>query len=114
MIAPARGYVSLSKESVRANDHDIVVRMISIGRPHRAIPLTGAICLGVAMRIPDSLPFDLARRSAETLRIGHPSGVVSVDAEVDIQSDRPPYARYGSVYRTARRLFDGRVYFQSG
>ena len=87
--------------------------MISIGKPHRAVPLTGAICLGVATQIPNSIPFSLARKSSGSLRIGHPSGVMAVDAEVTGEASAHLEVRYGSVFRTARRLFDGHVYFQS-
>ena len=49
------GVSSLSKVCVvgppsRA-DADVTVRMISLGVPHRPVPLTGARCLAVAARI---------------------------------------------------------------
>ena len=63
---------------------DIAVRMISIGQPHRAVPLTGALCLAAACRVPGSVPWRMLSEAARSgpVRIGHPSGVVLVDAEV--------------------------------
>ena len=82
---------------------DIQVRMISMGQPHRATPITGAICLAIACRIPGSLPHRLCSASQGPIRIAHPSGVTMVDAALNAAGD----AEYGAVYRTARRLFEG-------
>jgi len=46
---------------------------------------------------------------AEKLRLGTPSGVLTVGAEVG-RRDSAWHAARGSLYRTARRLFDGFVY----
>ncbi|PLK27603.1 2-methylaconitate cis-trans isomerase PrpF family protein [Novosphingobium sp. TH158] len=86
---------------------DIAVRIISMGQPHRATPITGAICLAIACRIPGTLPHGLCAAAEGPIRIGHPSGVTMVDAELDAQGQ----ARHGAVYRTARRLFEGFVLF---
>ena len=84
---------------------DITVRMISMGQPHRATPITGAICLALAARIPGSIPQRLCSASEGPLRIAHPSGVTMVDAALTGAGE----AEYGAVYRTARRLFEGNV-----
>ena len=73
-------------------DMDIAVRMMSNGQAHRATPLTGALCLAVATRIPGSIPNEMARRLAEgasQIRIGHASGVIVVDARIGRPSRRP-------------------------
>ena len=90
-----------------------MVRMISIGQPHRAVPLTGALCLAAACRVPGSVPFTMLGTAARTgpLRIGHPSGVVLVDAETDPEAESV-HVRHATVYRTARRLFTGEVYYR--
>lgn len=99
----------LSGETLDAATHDIAVRMISMEKPHRAVPLTGALCLAVAVRTPGTLAHRLADVAREArIRIAHPSGVLEVDAAVDTVADGPK-ARYGAVYRTARRLFEGNV-----
>ena len=84
---------------------DIQVRMISMGQPHRATPITGAICLALAARIPGSLPHRLCAAREGPIRIAHPSGVTMVDAALNAAGE----AEYGAVYRTARRLFEGAV-----
>jgi 2-methylaconitate cis-trans-isomerase PrpF len=87
-------------------------RMISAGLPHGAIPLTGAMGLAVAARIPGTLAHDalIGTPAGDRLRIGHASGVIDVAATVDATGDRID-AREAVVFRTARRLMDGRVYY---
>ena len=82
---------------------DIQVRMISMGQPHRATPITGAVCLAITARISGSLPYRLSSQSRAPIRIAHPSGVTMVDAALNAAGE----AEYGAVYRTARRLFEG-------
>jgi 2-methylaconitate cis-trans-isomerase PrpF len=108
LAAPADA-PKLNGETLAAVDHDLAVRMISVGQPHRAVPITGAICLGVAARVPGSLAHRLSTGGAGPLRVGHPSGVTVVDAAVEIGADGQPFAQHGAVYRTARRLFEGNV-----
>jgi 2-methylaconitate cis-trans-isomerase PrpF len=89
---------------------DFGVRVISAGLPHGAIPLTGAMCLAVAARIPGSLVQTLlSARGDELLRIAHASGIIDVAAKVEMEDDAV-IAREAVVYRTARRLMDGRVF----
>jgi 2-methylaconitate cis-trans-isomerase PrpF len=105
----------LSGRTLAADEVDIVARAISVGQPHRAIPLTGALCLAVATRVPGSIAQELVRASEPSapVRIGHPSGSLLVAAEVTEGQDglRVPYA---TVFRTARRLFQGEVLYRAG
>ena len=47
------------------------------------------------------------------MRIGQPSGVTVVDAEVS-RAEHGWHARQATVYRTARRLIEGVVYYRAG
>lgn len=108
IVSRPTDYVTISGGNIGRNGHEISVRMISMGIPHRAVPLTGALCLAVAVRTPGTLPNRLASPRMGSIRIGHPSGTLEVDAEVS-ERDGHPHAVYGAVYRTARRLFEGHV-----
>lgn len=111
MVARARPWVSRSGTQFGADDADLSVRMLSSGNAHRAIPITSALCVAVACRTTGTLPSELCSSSVGPLRIGHSSGVVVVEAEPDPVSGE---VRHASVYRTARRLFQGEVlYFSS-
>ena len=88
---------------------DVLVRMISVGQPHRAVPLTGALCLAVATQLEGSIPQALCRPGREQIRIGQASGLTVVEAAMGAR-DGQPYAESASVVRTQRRLMDGFVY----
>jgi 2-methylaconitate isomerase len=119
MVAPAREARTLAGERLAADDADITVRMISIGQPHRAVPLTGAMCLAVASRIEGTVVSRMARRTAspaEAVRIAQPSGLTVVGAEVRREGDRERpewFAERATVYRTARRLMEGWVFVRA-
>jgi 2-methylaconitate isomerase len=119
MVAPAREARTLAGERLAAADADITVRMLSIGQPHRAVPLTGAMCLAVASRIEGTVVNRIARPSAsptDPVRIAQPSGLTVVGAVVRRSRDgehREWLAESATVYRTARRLMEGWVYVRA-
>lgn len=104
---------TLSGRALSAAETDICVRMLSMRQPHRAVPVTGAICLAIAARIPGSIAQRLRRAADGPTRVGHPSGVILVDAAVAEARDGEAQALYGAVYRTARRLFEGAVLYRA-
>ena len=110
-VAPAMTAPTLSGEMIAAGDVDLTARFISNGQPHRALPLTASLCTAVAARIEGTLPFQaLAAAPSGPVRIGMPSGILTVDAEVSRTPATGWVAHSGAFYRTARRLFDGRIY----
>jgi 2-methylaconitate isomerase len=113
MIASPRPMTTLSGQRLEPADMSLGIRIISIGQPHRAVPITGATCLAIAVRIAGSLPNRMARSGDGPITIAHPSGTTVVDAAVD-HADNPAKARaiHGAVYRTARQLFEGDVFYR--
>lgn len=112
IVSPPADAATLSGEPLAAEAMDFAVRMISVGQPHRAVPLTGAMCLAVASRIEGSIVHEVARRPGDPsadIRIAQPSGLTVVGATVDRRNGEW-VAEKAVVYRTARRLFDGTVY----
>lgn len=115
--------VGLSGEPIRAEAQDLTVRMVSMGRIHRAVTSTGALCMAAAAAVPETLTHRLRRVAAvgrestagtdtapaPALRIGHPSGVTPVSADVCRRPDGAWDARTVSVFRTARILMRGEV-----
>ena len=111
MVAPTADAPTLSGETLRAADCDIQVRMISMGLPHLAIPLTGAMCVGVAAQIEGTLVHECAGAVAPgaPFRVGTGSGAIPVSASVE-RIGGGWFAQRASVFRTARVLMEGRVY----
>jgi hypothetical protein len=110
-VSRPRAAMALSRRKLAAGDMEIAVRMISTGQPHRAVPLTGALCLAVATRIPGTIPQRLVRAREGAIRIAQPSGTTVVDAKVVPApgSQGGVVAEHAAVYRTQRRLFEGAV-----
>ena len=114
MVTGPRDGPTLSGEMVSAASCDVTVRMISLEQPHRAVPLTGAMCLAVASRIEGSLVHRVAREAGmdDPVRIAQPSGLTVVGAAVR-RSGGTWHAQHATVYRTARRLMEGAVYIRA-
>lgn len=122
LVAPSASSRTLDDREIAARDVDLVARVISMGRCHRAFALTAAMCLAVAARIDGTVvsecvfpsPRPLPRGGEDKgegadLRLGHPSGVLPIAALVERDSGGAPIARQVTVYRTARRLMEGFV-----
>ena len=110
-VAPAMDSPTLSGQPIAAADVDLTARFLSNGQPHRALPLTASLCTAVAARIAGTLVAEATTNSgSEQIRIGMPSGILTVAADVTQNTAGAWVAHSGAFYRTARRLFDGRIY----
>ncbi|MCB1969172.1 MAG: PrpF family protein [Geminicoccaceae bacterium] len=112
MVGAAADFIALDGGAHGVGSHDLGVRLISMGNFHRAITLTGGMCTAVASKIPGTL---VAQQTgpAPYLRIGTPSGVLPVNAEVNIGPNGPE-AISASTFRTQRRLMEGFVLHGQG
>jgi len=108
-VAPPMESQTLDGKTMAADEVDLLARMISVGAPHRAIPLTGALCTACAAKIEGTLVHEVTR-PGKTVRVGQASGTTVVDADVQRQADGVWHAETASVFRTQRRLMDGFVY----
>lgn len=108
IVGPARETKSLAGTTLAAEHQDMAVRIVSMEQIHRVLTLTGAMCLGVACRIPGSVANALCGSGSGDIRLGNPSGILPVDA--DVTSDNAAItANSCTVYRTARPLMIGQV-----
>ncbi len=110
MVAPAVGFAALDGRAWNADAVSLVSRVISMGNCHRAFALTSAMCLAVAARIEGTVVHECVTSGPrhDDIKLGHPSGVLPIDASV-VTQDGQPYAERVRVYRTARRLMEGFV-----
>lgn len=100
-------------EMKQTSDHvDLLARALSVGQPHKAVPITVALALAAAARVPGSTvalavaakdPVDEAG-----ITIGHASGNLLVGAMFDTSGALAS----ATVFRTARRLFEGRIFWK--
>jgi hypothetical protein len=111
-VTRRRPYLQLDGIQCEAEDCDLVARIMSMGHLHRAYALTGAICTTVAAQIPGTLVHEVVTEQAREsgmLRLGHPSGVMHLSANVQ-QEGESWYVEKASAARTARRLMEGDIY----
>lgn len=111
-VSPAADYVTTEGAKVAASEVDLVAWMMSMQRLASAYAITGAVCTAGAARIPGTIVNEMIgaeRTGASDVRIGHPSGTVTVDVRLDTTGPAIVYL-CGTVYRTARRILDGFVY----
>jgi 2-methylaconitate isomerase len=108
LLAHAADYVATDGRRIEGSAYDLSVRMLSLGRVHRAMTLTGAMCLAAACQTAGTLPAQICAPSEDGLLIGHPAGILPAQAEV-VSDPAGPRVVAASVYRTARRLMEGRV-----
>jgi len=108
-VAPPVAYVSSSGKPVAAQDVDLLVRALSMGKLHHAMMGTAAVAIGTAAAIPGTL-VNLAAggelRSA--VRFGHPSGTLRVGAEAR-QVNGEWVVTKAIMSRSARVLMEGWV-----
>ncbi|HET7729938.1 MAG TPA: 2-methylaconitate cis-trans isomerase PrpF [Usitatibacter sp.] len=108
MVSAPRAYATSNGRAVDAADIDLAIRMLSMGRMHHAVTGTGAIATAVASAMPGTIPNAARRPGADALRtrLGHPSGAITVGAEVARDGSEWKVAR-AVMSRSARRLMEG-------
>jgi 2-methylaconitate cis-trans-isomerase PrpF len=110
LVSPPADYVDFTTgRLVQAEQVDFVARLLFMLRMHKAYPVTGTVCTGAAARIPGTIVYQVARPESHRrslARIGHPAGVIDVDAVVRPDDDGVHLVR-ASVGRTARRIMEG-------
>lgn len=108
-VAPPQDYVSSSGKTVKADDIDLVVRALSMGKLHHAMMGTAAVAIGTAAAIPGTL-VNLAAGGGErnSVVFGHPSGTLRVGAEAARQNGAWT-VRKAIMSRSARVLMEGWV-----
>ncbi len=111
IIAEPGNYQTLSGENISAKSYDISARMISMGQAHKAMPVTGALSMATAARLAKTLVSDIVSvsRNDNEIRIGTPSGVLEVDAVVDVEQPGNRHVKQASIWRTTRKLMEGLV-----
>ncbi|MBI3454975.1 MAG: PrpF family protein [Candidatus Rokubacteria bacterium] len=109
LVAPPAAFTALDGTPYGRERVDLVARVISMGNCHRAFALTAAMCLAVAAQTEGTVVRECAVvHPGADLKLGHPSGVLPIDAAVAVEGGEPRAERV-TVYRTARRLMEGFV-----
>ena len=117
-------YRSTGGGDVTAAETDLLVRLISMGRTHRTLAMTGAMACAAASAMDGSVVAEAAGRggtaegsagsaaggshSTREVRIGHPAGVLILNVTVDRSAGTWRVPRV-TMDRTAREIMRGSV-----
>ena len=112
-VAPPASYIASSGTRVQAEDVDLLVRALSMGKLHHAMMGTAAVAIGTAAAIPGTL-VNLAASNRErgaaptSVVFGHPSGTLRVGAEAQQVNGQWQVSK-ALMSRSARILMEGWV-----
>ncbi|OGM39856.1 hypothetical protein ABOM_011443 [Aspergillus bombycis] len=131
LLYPARHEIDVEGH---VDEAGIEILPFSLGQLHPSLQLPGAICLGTALSIPGTVAWDLRRQKAahtnhnfslaqqaimidptmSTVKwlLKHPSGLMDVEASLETHENGERFVEGVSVFRTARRLFEGKVFYR--
>lgn len=108
-VAPPQDYVSSSGKEVKADDIDLLVRALSMGKLHHAMMGTASVAIATAAAVPGTL-VNLAAGGGEreAVRFGHPSGTLRVGAAAVLENGQWT-AKKAVMSRSARIIMEGWV-----
>lgn len=108
-VAPAKDYRTASGKEIIADEIDLLVRALSMGKLHHAMMGTCAVAIGTAAAIPGTL-VNLAAGGGEreAVRFGHPSGTLRVGAQAEQVAGQWTVTK-AVMSRSARILMEGWV-----
>ncbi len=120
--APPVDYVGSDGKSIGADSIDFVGRFITMkGKMNVSFAGTAGICVGVAANVSGSVLDVLLKKTSRKIaddmpeiRIGHPCGVMKIEAVIHVGDDGKREVASCLMGRTARRLMDGHVYVPDG
>ncbi len=115
-------YRTTSGTEVPAAEVDLLVRLVSMGRTHRTLAMTGAMACAAAAVMDGSVVAELAGGSlgtappataagaatARRVRLGHPAGTLALEVAAESSAGTWRVPRLG-VDRTAREIMRGTV-----
>lgn len=111
LVAEAKPYKTINGQNIDAEQVDLLIRMMSMQKPHPSMAMTGAMCTAAAAVVKDSVVYQVLREETDTqcIRIGHPGGILEAGVDYKVDSGEVNI-RDTFGFRTANLLLDGNVY----
>ncbi|AXI30715.1 2-methylaconitate cis-trans isomerase PrpF family protein [Priestia aryabhattai] len=105
IIAPPMDHRDGTGREKAASEMDVLIRMMSMQKPHQTLAITGAICTTAAIYTKGTLVSEMVQLKGDTVRLAHPMGIM--ETSVDLKDGQVNGIK---VVRTARLIFEGFVY----
>lgn len=103
--------ISIVSPASEPSTDKITVRAMSVGQAHKAVPVTVALAAAAASKLPGSTVAECLAGGVAgdgALDIAHASGTLKVDAAYDPSGQ----LAQATVFRTARRLMEGKIFWK--
>ena len=108
-VAPPASYTASSGKTIYADEIDLLVRALSMGKLHHAMMGTAAVAIGTAAAVPGTLVHLAAGGVVrDAVRFGHPSGTLRVGAQAQHHNGHWSVTK-AVMSRSARILMEGWV-----
>jgi methylitaconate Delta-isomerase len=112
-VSPSSDYTAFTDGAlIKAEEVDFVSRSFYMQEMHKLYAGTGTVCTGAAAMIEGTLVNAVTAKRAfdtKTVRIGHPSGVISIEVEAE-KTAEGFHLKKAAFARTSRRIMEGTVY----
>lgn len=115
LVAPVKDYRIVSGETILKTEIDLIARMMSMQKAHPTYAMTGSLCTAAAAFIPGTLVHEMCtkHREQKQVRIGHPCGVITAEADVYTDANGKIVIESVSGFRTCRLLAKAMAYYTS-
>lgn len=114
-VSKPQDFINPNGRQVHKEEIDLTARLCSMQKMHRAYMVTGAVCTGVASKIPGSVVWEMLSEEARArneLLIGQPYGPMDVRITYSEDEEGLHFEKVG-VGRTARMILEGQVFVPS-
>jgi 2-methylaconitate cis-trans-isomerase PrpF len=117
-VAPPRDYTTLSNAPIQAGDMDVFARSITRATFSKAYPASGAVGTAIACGIPGTIANEIVAHAGigpgkpYKVRVGHPSGLLEVEAETARLPSGLLEVCSAVVGRTGRVIMEGKAYLR--
>lgn len=105
IIAPPMDHRDGTGREKATSQMDVLIRMMSMQKPHQTLAITGAICTTAAIYTSGTLLSEMVQVKGDTVRLAHPMGIM--ETSVNLKNGQVNGIK---VVRTARLIFEGFVY----
>ncbi len=110
-VRKPQAYTDLFGRPQAAESHQFMILTAAMGVMHRAIAVTGSVATAAAAVLPGSVVNDHRRGGGAEVVIGHPSGQISLNAEL-AEVGGTWQANKIALNRTAREIMKGFVFIE--
>jgi 2-methylaconitate cis-trans-isomerase PrpF len=119
-VGPPRPYYTLNGKLIESDQYDLFSRSITRGIYSKTHPGSGSVGTGVSAGIEGTITAEMAGGEPRALgavyklRVGHPSGTLSIKARLNQNPEGEIQAEYAVLGRSARVLMEGAALLRPG